>query len=579
MIKILKWISLLCSILVFGQEEKVFVDTSSIELDSMFYQKTNNAFHEKDQLILLQFDPFEATLLSNFGSPLLPLWWNPVNNIDINIGDVLLKNKNISPTLKNKYNHNFPHTKIIYSPTYFEGQRLKFIHKRKLNNGSIHIDYNRLVSEGFLANEKNKNTQFNFYGIFSHPKLPIKSSIHLYNLKNESEWNGGINDSDAFLSEIESDWKVISVNWTNLNTRIKHKGLNWLNLYDLNSKNQIKYELTISQDSLIYDGLQDDTLFYPVLLDSVTLLTRYFTKFSNSLIWNYEINQDKKSEIGINYQSLSLEEKNTDQWSIDYSIYSESLQNHIYFALGKNQINKHSFIANYSQKIQLFRTTNKFKIGYERTYPNWIEQNSFYSSWGSNFEDVAPKIDQYFEWHINLTKNISINNSYHSIEGYTYYNENAIAVTDQNITQVFQSRLKHHLNLKKWHWKGDAGYQKSSSKNIPLAKIILNQNIYWQGPIFKEATEAQIGMRVFYRTKHPGIGFAPILGDFYVNPLNQTEASLKCDLFANFKIQTIKIYAAYEHLNGLFQGRQFSSKPFPMAGPLLRIGLIWNFYD
>ena len=54
MIKILKWISLLCSILVFGQEEKVFVDTSSIELDSMFYQKTNNAFHEKDQFILLQ---------------------------------------------------------------------------------------------------------------------------------------------------------------------------------------------------------------------------------------------------------------------------------------------------------------------------------------------------------------------------------------------------------------------------------------------------------------------------------------------------------------------------------------------
>ena len=152
-------------------------------------------------------------------------------------------------------------------------------------------------------------------------------------------------------------------------------------------------------------------------------------------------------------------------------------------------------------------------------------------------------------------------------------------MTSDHLIRIIQSRIKHHVNSKKWHWRGDMGYQNSSSDNIPLAKLLFNQRIYWQSKIFKGATETQIGINARYRSSHPGMTYSPILGDFYTNPLSETNASLKCDVFAHFKIQSIKIYASYENFNALWQGEQFTLKPYPIAQPIFRLSLIWNFYD
>ena len=64
-----------------------------------------------------------------------------------------------------------------------------------------------------------------------------------------------------------------------------------------------------------------------------------------------------------------------------------------------------------------------------------------------------------------------------------------------------------------------------------------------------------------------------------MNPSSQTNESLRLDVFANFKIKTVKVYLAYEHLNSLWQGEQYILKPYPMAKPTFRLSLIWNFYD
>jgi len=180
---------------------------------------------------------------------------------------------------------------------------------------------------------------------------------------------------------------------------------------------------------------------------------------------------------------------------------------------------------------------------------------------------------------MNFGENLSWHHSYHNIDGYTYFNETPSSVTSDEMIQVFQSRVMHHLNIKKWHWEGDAGYQNSSSDNIPLANLLLNQKVYWQGKIFKEATEAQMGVRTLYRSAHPGMTYSPILGDFYVNSMNESKAASRCDLFANFRIQTLKVYVSYEHFNALWQKEQYILKPYPMAKPTFRLSLIWNFYD
>jgi hypothetical protein len=112
-----------------------------------------------------------------------------------------------------------------------------------------------------------------------------------------------------------------------------------------------------------------------------------------------------------------------------------------------------------------------------------------------------------------------------------------------------------------------------------MVEFLTHQKIYWQGSILKKATWAQLGTRIRYKSSHPGMRYSPMIGDFYVSPLDETEASLRCDLFANFQIKTLKIHLTYEHINGLGQGNQYVLKPYPMTKPFFRMSLIWNFYD
>jgi len=583
--KILKWIPLFFSILLFGQENRLndtlIVDSTSFS-DPISYQNDQNSFQEYDEVLLLGFNPFERSTHSNFGSPLIPLWWKSSNSSELQIGDRLLDSKIKYPFYPSVFNQNFPHTKIIYAQNYSEGQRLNLLHTRRYKYGSLSLDYDRLVSKGYLLHEKNKHTRFTFQGNFTHPKIPYKSQWRIHTFKNESEWNGGVSDDSLFLSGSQNYWELLPVNWMNLKTGIKHKGFDWKHSYAFSEKAKIEYEINLSQDSLFYEGLQDDTLFYPMRLDSATAFHRAFTNVNHSLKWKQQINEDKNATLGIKHQNFK-QEVGVNQWIIFTSLHSKFFKNDIYIAYGKDEINTHSFIANYKQQINFLGINNQFKIAYEKTLPNWMKQNNYYlnsepyHSYTPEF--ITPSIDQYVAWDMNFGKNLSLHHSYHNIDNYNYFNAEAISATSETTIQVFQSRLIHHLTAGKWHWRGDAAYQNSSSDSIPLADLLLNQKVYWQGKVFKEATEAQIGVRALYRSAHPGMTYAPILGDFYINPLNQTNASLRCDLFANFQIQTIKVYVAYEHFNSHWQGEQYILKPYPMAKPTFKLSLIWNFYD
>jgi len=437
-----------------------------------------------------------------------------------------------------------------------------------------------LVSEGNLVHEKYQNTRFNFQGNYTHPKIAYTSKWRINTFKNLSQWNGGIINDSIFFSNSQSNWQLLPVNWLNIETSIKHKSLDWQHEYQFSEASIFKYEINITQDSLFYEGLDDDTLFYPNRLDSSTTLTRGFSNINHTLKWIKLINKDKNAVIGLKNQNFKQNQESLNRWVFFTSIHSESLKNQVHLSYAKDQIYSNSFTANLIQDINVFGINNRFKIAYEKTIPNWIQINSSTNLSNQLSEElIEPNVDQYIEWDLELTKNITIHNTYHNIHEYTYYNELANSVTSDDPIQVTQSRIKYHINSKKWHWRGDIGYQNSSSDNIPLAKLLFNQRVYWQSKIFNHATETQIGINARYRSSHPGMTYSPILGDFYTNPLSETNASLKCDVFANFHIKSIKIYASYENFNGLWQGEQFTLKPYPIAQPIFRLSLIWNFYD
>lgn len=582
--RILRWFLLLHSIFLIGQNKtETFFYPDSIALDSLAFQNQENSFQEDDNLTLLGFDLFESSTLSNFGSPLLPLWWKPKQNIHLQIGDLLVQNNVPRNNFGLSYSPSFPQTKIIYSQTYSDGQKLNFIHRRRYNHGSASIDYSRLVSEGYLSSEKVINTRFKIEGNFYHPEIPFSSKWRIRTFKNVSEWNGGISNDSLFLSGTESNWELLPTRWNQLNSISKHIEINGNNEYEISDNMSLFYQINLSIDSMLYDDLQDDSLFYPSRTDSTSQITRAFNYSNHLLKLKHKINSDKLVSLGMEYQNLKYFNQKNRQCNIFGSLTSERLKNQFYFALGKGDLSLTSLNLGYRQKISILGYSNIFKIAYERNLPSWMNLNTNFVPMGE--EEIYPTsypqviIDKYVHWEINITDKTKIQNTYHNIDGYNYFNESGRSSISEEKIDIFQCRIDHHLERDTWHWDGTVGYQFATNIAIPVPKLMFRQKIYWQGALFKEASISQIGIRLLFKSAHPGVSYAPLLGDFYINQLNATNHSLRSDLFINFQIQSLKVFLSYEHFNGLWQGTQYLLKPYPMAKPTFRVSLIWNFYD
>jgi len=586
---VLKWTPIFLSLVLYGQEVQIDDSlTNSLLIDSIsvsepgLFQNAQNSFLEEDDLLLIGYHPFEETTLSNFGLPRVPVWWKPNNHLNLKIGDRLLEASAKRPIYASLFKENFPHTKIMYAPTLVEGQKMNVIHQRPYKFGSVLIDYDRTVSEGYLVHEKLKTTRFAFHGNFSHPNIPYNSEWRFHSFKNETNWNGGVTDDKLFLSNSESNWELLPTQWTSLNTEIKQKGLDWKHTYRYSNSAEIDYELKVSRDSLFYKDLKEDALFYPTRTDSATSISRVFTSTNHALRWNKKIDSDKDGMLGLSYHNFDVETSNIKQYNLHTSLSSKSLKNHVSLAYGIDANKRYNLQANYQQKIFFLGLNHQFKLGFEKTHPSWMMQNDIIFHHPSKLEisDVnKPSTHRSLEWDMNLNETISLYSSYHNIDDHHYYNASAIATQSEETIQIFQSTLNYKIHYKKWNWKGQIGYQNCSSSEIPLVDFLTHQKIYWQGNIIKKATLAQFGTRIRYKSSHPGMSYSPMIGDFYVNPLYETEASLRCDLFANFQIKTLKIYLSYEHINGLGQGNQYVLKPYPMTKPFFRMSLIWNFYD
>lgn len=573
----------LCFLFKLQAQDSILI--KDVVADSLVYQNTNNFFSHNDELDLLTFNLLEQSSLSNDGIPLISWWWKANRNSNLALGDVNTKRLGSDLFQELTYSQLFPHTKIVYRPTLNEGQRVNFLHKRQYKYGALEIDYDRLISQGLLFHEKKKHTSFKFRGSYRHPKFPVQSDWRFRTFKNETEWNGGISDDSLFLSGNQSNWELLPIYWTNLKTLYKHKDFEWRNRFNLSEKSQLLYSLSLSQDSLFYEGLQDDSLFFPHRLDSMsaTQISAYNT--AHSIYWIKEMKRGRQSNIGLTYQNRTV--NNTDSRSqllFSGSLASSDLNNNIQLSYAIIEDADNTLSASYEQKLLLFGLENKFKMAYSQQRPSWMHNhvNDLYQSGWPNpviYKEEQNTIDQSIDWLVNINEALSIQNSYHNIDHYRYYDENGLAAISEQSIQVFQCRFKHHLQLRKWHWHGDAAIQNSSSELLPLAKILLNQKVYWQGKLFKEATEMQIGLRALYRSSHSGMSYSPLLGDVYLNPMEATEASTRLDLFAHLQIQTVKVFMSFDHINSFWQGEQYLLKPYPLPKAIFRLSLIWNFYD
>lgn len=551
-------------------------------IDSLSYQKNHNNFSNNDQHLLFGFNLLEKSSLTNEGIPLLTWYVRTNSTTDISYGDFSSNFLDEDVYSKLIYNQTYPHTKIVYRPTFNEGQRVNFIHKRRYKSGALEIDYDRLTSLGFMFHEKNKYTKFKFRGTYHHPKISYHSDWRVRTLKNDSEWNGGISNDSLFSSGEESNWELLPVHWPNLKSLTKHKDLTWRHHYEPSNSSKLTYTLNLAQDSMFYEGLHDDVMFYPERLDSMS--DAMVTTISNkhTLSWYQEFKKSKNLSIGLSHQAFSVNNSKQKQLLGSATLNSEDLKNMFHVTYELSAQDDRVFVTFFEQSLYLLGLDHHIKFAYEKKNHNWILQNAnnlFYSLSSSGADNSFKKsVEQSVSWQMDFGEYASFEQSYTNIENYVYFNNECISSV-LNDLQLYQARFKHKFAIKNWHLNGDIVFQNSSNIAMPIAKLLLHQKLYWQGNLFKRATQVQIGVNTIYRSRHAGMGYSPLLGSIYSDSNLMTEASQKWDVFINFKINTVKVFMCYEHLNSLWDGNQYILKPYPLYQGQFRMSLIWNFYD
>lgn len=180
----------------------------------------------------------------------------------------------------------------------------------------------------------------------------------------------------------------------------------------------------------------------------------------------------------------------------------------------------------------------------------------------------------------------SLKASYALLTNYIYYNSEGAPQQLSTSENILQLRAMKHLNLKKFQWHQEIGYQlfsKALESKILLPAFVSKTSIYFQNYVFKKATFIQAGADIYYSSSYKAGIYNPATRNFQVSDISVGNYPF-FDLFINAEIKTARAFFRMEHFNqDMFlsssQPNYFYTSPYqPSALRRFRLGLAWKFY-
>lgn len=157
---------------------------------------------------------------------------------------------------------------------------------------------------------------------------------------------------------------------------------------------------------------------------------------------------------------------------------------------------------------------------------------------------------------------------------------------DGNIS-LFQIRANNLLSYRKFHLRTTVEYQKVTQNEafLPLPDLMARASIYWQGKMFNEKAEVQVGFNGNYFTEFESREFFPVINEFMLQR-SSTENGIQkiggypvLDFFINIKVDRMRIYLRADHFNTMFGENNYYSAPnVPFRDFKLQFGVKWYLF-
>lgn len=232
--------------------------------------------------------------------------------------------------------------------------------------------------------------------------------------------------------------------------------------------------------------------------------------------------------------------------------------------------------------------TAKASIAIHSVAPNFnflLNQSDYVNyNWQNDFENVKT---QELAFDFNSKKLLDVRVSYTGIDNYTYF---AIKANDSTPTAHQATERVDYLKVvvgkeiryRKFALMNTILFQQAVSGedvfNVP--QFITRNSLYFEDHLFKKAMFLQTGITFKYFSSYEMNGYDPVLAEFYVQNDQNFGGFPMFDIFLNTKIRQTRIYFKYEHFNALFTSTKdyYSAPTYPYRDPVLRFGLVWNFF-
>lgn len=522
------------------------------------------------------------------------------------------------------YDVKTPMTEFVFENGLREGQYLSTTFAHNLSpQFNYSVRYRGLRSVGRYLNSLAANNAFIASVNYKSKNERIKFWSHFASQNIDNEENAGIKDLNQFVNDKElqtTNRQNIAVNlnsaYTEYDSRRFHLGAS----YRLFGKEE-SYSIQTGTPLLFKNvfSYEKQKYFYGENRDEVYFPSPVFTNLSRRNLKSFETLQNTSTiefkwgnnllvEAGVRYENVKL--YTGEEFSQGLIHLPAQIDDHLIGGIGR-------LYFDWNDRIQVnanaeFKSGEVFKSQYqihgevdiqpiggyhivagaslESTFPslNLFYNQSFYKDYNYYNYSFENTNTQSLFGRIDLDKlNTDVEARIYNIDNFVYVGSDFRPQQLNGNVSLFQIKANNLLSYRKFHLRTTVEYQKvtQNAEFLPLPEVIARASLYWQGKVFDNKAEVQIGINANYFTEFESREFFPILNEFMLQR-NHSDYGIQkiggfpmLDFFMNMKVQRMNIFLRADHFNTFWGKNNYYSAPFtPFRDFKFQIGVKWYLF-
>lgn len=522
------------------------------------------------------------------------------------------------------YDVKTPSTEFIFENGLKEGQYLSTTFTHNLTPRlNYSVRYRGLRTVGTYKNNLSANNALIATISYHSKNERFKLWSHFASQNIDNEENGGIADLNQFIfddSLSTTNRQNINVNLdfadTQFDSRRFHLGAKYglfgkakTDSTSLSSPIFLKNIFTYEKQKYLYEESQPEDYYTSPVFSTMRRANRKsFETLQNTSTVEFKWGDRMAMEAGVRYENLKLYAGQP--INIGLVNIPAVVQDNLLGAVAK-------LYFDWNEKLKLqadaeFKSGDVFKsqyhvnaeldiqpiVGYhiiggfllESAFPNLnlFYNQSFYKDFNYYNQNFKNTNSQKVYGKLNLEKlNTEVEANLYNMEQYVFVGSDFRPKQFNGNISLFQIKASNLISYRKFHLRTTVQFQEVTQNEafLPLPELIARASIYWQGKMFNNKAEVQVGFNGNYFTEFESREFFPVINEFMIQRTDETNTVQKIggfpmiDFFLNIKIDRMRIYIRADHFNSMFgENNYFSAPNTPFRDFKLQFGVKWYLF-